>query len=82
MYIRTHKQTTGVHLVLVAGFDGLDDLLTRKAQLDDLVHHLGVDEGSRGHGVRLDHCQVARQVLAEPGMLPAPPPNQTPCNTA
>ena len=59
------------YLILLAGLDRLDDFLAVKAQLCDLIHHLVINEGGGGHGVRLNDCQVARQVLAEPGMLPA-----------
>ena len=53
-------------------FDGLDDFFPVKAKLGDLVNHVSVDEGGGCHGVCLNDCQVAGQVLIEPGVLPAP----------
>lgn len=60
-----------LYLVLLAVLDRLDDFLSVEAQLGDLIYHVSIDEGAGGHGVGLYHCQVAGQVLVEPGMLPA-----------
>ncbi len=65
---RRHGQA---HLVLRALLDGLDHVLALEAQLDDLVQDVLVQHGGVGNGVRLHHCQVARQVQREPGVLPA-----------
>lgn len=49
----------------------MDDFLAVKAQLGDFVHHVSVNDWSGGQGVCLYDCQVAGQVLVEPGVLPA-----------
>lgn len=61
------------HLVLLPRLDRMDDRLPVKAYLDHLIDHLLINDGVAGHGVCLDNCQVAGQVLTEPVMLPAHP---------
>lgn len=60
-----------LYLVLLPGLDGVNDSLPIKANLDDFIDHVIVNDGVAGHGVGLNDCQVAGQVLAEPGVLPA-----------
>ncbi len=59
------------HLVLSPGLDGFYHFSALEAQLDYLMHDVIVDHGRAGNGVCLHDCQVARQVVGEPGMLPA-----------
>lgn len=58
------------HLVLSPGLDGFNHFSALEAQLDDLMHNLLIYHGCAGNSVSLHDCQVARQVVREPGMLP------------
>lgn len=59
------------NLILLPCFDGVDDSVPVKADLDNLIDHIVINDGVAGHGVSLNDCQVAGQVLTEPWVLPA-----------